>query len=300
MDANQRADSPAAMSRFLSDARFRVYLDYARKTTGIDDETLLTEAAVDLYRWNVTAASTAIGYISFVEVFVRNAIDRQLRLWLAGQRPDRFDDWIDVRRRNPIERIRALINSPERDYLTEAVNTALRRQRQWRSDQSHPRHGHAITRDDVFSQLTFGTWDGMLSRSSHDPDLAHALMGAFPNVEAAWSSEARRMPRVVLPGNDNDPHEDRLRRELIDRLKSIRTIRNRISHDENLLRVEFPKLRHDMYFVLNALGPDCPNWAFPDKAAPLKTLTPANLIAKWRRAGIRAGIRTDAHTDKKQ
>ena len=87
---------------------------------------------------------------------------------------------------------------------------------------------------------------------------------------------------AALPGNDGDPFEDRLRKELVDRLKSVRTIRNRIGHDENLLRVEFAKLRYDMFFILDALGPECPNWAFPDKGEALKTLNPARCIATWQ------------------
>lgn len=61
----------------------------------------------------------------------------------------------------------------------------------------------------------------MLSRSGKDPELAHVLMGAFPNIADAWASELRRMPKGRLPGNDGDPFEDRLRKELVDRLKSV-------------------------------------------------------------------------------
>ena len=275
-----QANDACMVRRFLADARFDVYLQYAAQYVDADEDRLI-ELAVALYRWNVQAASMTIGYISFVEVFVRNAIDRQLRQWVASQHITDLPDWLEVGDRDPIGRIRALINSAERDYLTEARNAALRKKRQWRSDQTHPRHGDSITRDDVFSQLTFGTWDGMLARSSRDMELAHVLMKAFPNIEDAWSAEVRRMPKVSLPGKESDPREHRLRLELIDRLKSIRTVRNRISHDENLLRVEFSKLRHDMFFVLNALGAECPQWAFPDKIDSLKTMSPRNCIAAW-------------------
>lgn len=282
MDTYAQVDDGIMASRFLADARFQVYLDYGKEHAGFGlSSSESVELAVRLYRWNVDASSLVISYISFIEVFVRNAIDRQLRDWIARQRITNLSDWLEAGEHDPIGRIRDLINSPERDYLTEARNTALRKQKQWRRDQHHPRHGGGITRDDVFSQLTFGTWDGMLSRASRDGELAHVLMGAFPNIEAAWAAETRRMPNVMLPGKDNDSREDRLRKELIDRLKSIRTVRNRIGHDENLLRVEFAKLRYDMFFVLNALGRECPNWAFPDRCEPLKTLSPALCITEW-------------------
>ena len=282
MNVKKQADNAVMASRFLADARFQVYLDYARRHVDTVDRERLVDLAVRLYRWNVEASAITIGYIGYIEIFVRNAIDHRLCEWVSGQQITGIPDWLEAGKSDPIGRIRALINSPERDYIAEARNTALRKQRHWRSDQTHPRHGDAVTRDDVFSQLTLGTWDGMLSRSGKDPERAHVLMGAFPNIADAWASELRRMPKGRLPGNDGDPFEDRLRKELVDRLKSVRTIRNRIGHDENLLRVEFAKLRYDMFFILDALGPECPNWAFPDKGEALKTLNPARCIATWQ------------------
>mgnify|MGYP001042448286 CR=1 FL=1 len=265
-------------SRFLSEARLRVYSDYARECSVLRDERSIAVLAMLLYRWNVWASSTAFEYISFVEVCVRNALDHCLQVWVRKQPYQAPTDWIVVGPVNPIDRIRALINNDDKDYLAEAYRNALHQQRGWRSDQSHPRHGQTINRDDVFAQLTLGTWDGMLKRANKDPELAHVLMGAFSNIEEAWESEQRRMPKMRLPGNENDSHEDRLRKEVIDRLTSVRRVRNRIAHDENLLRVQFPKLRYDMFFVLNALDKACPNWAFPDQAAPLKTMNPLNVV----------------------
>ena len=57
---------------------------------------------------------------------------------------------------------------------------------------------------------------------------------------------------------------------------------NRIAHDENLLRVRFPKLRHDMFFILNALDAASPNWAFPDHVVPLKALNPLQVVKDFR------------------
>lgn len=120
------------------------------------------------------------------------------------------------------------------------------------------------------------------SRSGKDPELAHVLMGAFPNIADAWASELRRMPKGRLPGNDGDPFEDSCARNWWTASNRFVPSRNRIGHDENLLRVEFAKLRYDMFFILDALGPECPNWAFPDKGEALKTLNPARCIATWQ------------------
>lgn len=276
--------SPDVFHR-LGQSRFRAYADFVRDSGVPFADSEIDEAAMELYRWNAEASAMVMRYIPWIEVLVRNAIDRQLRLWLAQQAPQSCDDWIDVDNTRPMDRIRALVNTPEKDYLSEARRTALSKKRFWRSDQSHPRHGDEIGRDDVFAQLTFGTWDGMLSRAAKDPELAGVLMKAFPNIEDAWESEASRMPNSSLPGTEADAHEDRLRKELISRLKSIRVVRNRIGHDENLLRVNFPKIRHDMYFVLNSLGADYPKWAFPDKAEPLKQLNPLQVLEQLERKG---------------
>lgn len=276
--------SPDVFHR-LGQSRFRAYADFVRDSGVSFADSEIDEAAMELYRWNAEASAMVMRYIPWIEVLVRNAIDRQLRLWLAQQAPQSCDDWIDVDNTRPMDRIRALVNTPEKDYLSEARRTALSKKRFWRSDQSHPRHGDEIGRDDVFAQLTFGTWDGMLSRAAKDPELAGVLMKAFPNIEDAWESEASRMPNSSLPGTEADAHEDRLRKELISRLKSIRVVRNRIGHEENLLRVNFPKIRHDMYFVLNSLGADYPKWAFPDKAEPLKRLNPLQVLEQLERKG---------------
>ena len=276
--------SPDVFHR-LGQSRFRAYADFVRDSGVSFADSEIDEAAMELYRWNAEASAMVMRYIPWIEVLVRNAIDRQLRLWLAQQAPQSCDDWIDVDNTRPMDRIRALVNTPEKDYLSEARRTALSKKRFWRSDQSHPRHGDEIGRDDVFAQLTFGTWDGMLSRAAKDPELAGVLMKAFPNIEDAWESEASRMPNSSLPGTEADAHEDRLRKELISRLKSVRVVRNRIGHDENLLRVNFPKIRHDMYFVLNSLGADYPKWAFPDKAEPLKQLNPLQVLEQLERKG---------------
>lgn len=154
MNVKKQADNAVMASRFLADARFQVYLDYARRHVDTVDRERLVDLAVRLYRWNVEASAITIGYIGYIEIFVRNAIDHRLCEWVSGQQITGIPDWLEAGKSDPIGRIRALINSPERDYIAEARNTALRKQRHWRSDQTHPRHGDAITRDDVFSQLT--------------------------------------------------------------------------------------------------------------------------------------------------
>ena len=268
-----------AASRFLSDARFRVYLDFA-KTSGISNEAL-AESAWKLYRWNVDMAAEIMRSVAYLEVFVRNAIDRELRVWIRAQRMDEYLDWIDVDGSDPIGRIRKLINGDGQDHFEEARLSALRKRQTWKSDNKHPRYGDSVNRDDVFAQFTFGAWESMLRRSSEDPELSHVLMRAFPYISQAWDIEKQRMPNAKLPGTANESNDERLRKELVTRLRRIRDVRNRAGHEENLLRVEFPKVRRDMLFVLGSLNPGCIRLALPDGAESLKRADPRQVLEQW-------------------
>lgn len=273
-----QSDSHSLLN-LLSESRLGSYRDYVRlhyPHLSPDDEDRLT---LLMHRWNVETSAKTMAYIAYVEIFVRNAIDRELRRWLSTQVINGFPDWISPQPSDPIGRIRSLVNTADRDYLEAARISALNKQRQWKADQTHPRHGDSLNRNDVFAQLNFGTWDGMLGRADRDPELANVLMDAFPCIESAWAVEQRRMPKASLPGTDHDSRTSRLRKELAARLRSIRNIRNRAGHEDNLLRVDFPQLRHNMLFVLGAIDPKCINWAFPDAARDLKTMNADNFLA---------------------
>lgn len=273
------------LSVFLSEPRFSAYRAYvAERYPGLEPDAL-ERYATGLYRWNVAASAKVMAHISYVEVFVRNSVDQAIRRWLAARRVDGFPDWVGSRPMDSIGRIRNLVNTADRDYLEAARISALSRQKQWRSEQQHPRHGGRANRDDVFAQLTFGTWNGMLRRSANDPELMGALMSAFPDAGVAWAVEARRMPNAELPGAEGNSDQERLCRELTNRLQSIRNIRNRAGHEDNLLRVDFPQLRHNMFFVLGSIGRECIRLAYPDGAQELRTMSSERFLTDLVRHG---------------
>lgn len=111
MNVKKQADNAVMASRFLADARFQVYLDYARRHVDTVDRERLVDLAVRLYRWNVEASAITIGYIGYIEIFVRNAIDHRLCEWVSGQQITGIPDWLEAGKSDPIGRIRALINS---------------------------------------------------------------------------------------------------------------------------------------------------------------------------------------------
>ena len=113
----------------LGRSRFQAYADFARNSGIFPATTEVDGIAMELYRWNAEASAVLMRYIPWIEVLVRNAIDEQLRLWLSRQTPQPYDDWIDVADTHPMDRIRALINTAEKDYLSEARRTALSKKR---------------------------------------------------------------------------------------------------------------------------------------------------------------------------
>lgn len=56
----------------ISIPRWRTYLSYAKGNH---------QLALDLYEWNLRAAAATHTVLSVVEVALRNAIDRSLRVW---------------------------------------------------------------------------------------------------------------------------------------------------------------------------------------------------------------------------
>ena len=105
--------SPDA-SHKLGQSRFQAYVKFVRSSGIFPTTAEIDEIAMELYRWNAEASAVLMRYIPWVEVLVRNAIDEQLRLWLARQAPQSYDDWIDVDDTHPMDRIRALVNTAEK------------------------------------------------------------------------------------------------------------------------------------------------------------------------------------------
>ena len=67
-----------AVTDHITGARLATYL----AATGSD-----VRAAVTLYRWNIELAGAVYEALGIAEVFLRNAVDAQLRIWNVAQPP---------------------------------------------------------------------------------------------------------------------------------------------------------------------------------------------------------------------
>ncbi|MFI6427673.1 hypothetical protein [Promicromonospora sp. NPDC050880] len=163
-------------------------------------------AALKLYQWNVEMSSAVYMMLHLVEVFLRNAIDAQLRAWNATQIDPRTDrphsgDWL----LDPSRLIERVVRRDEIDKATRRARLAVR---------DSATGLRPITHDDVLAQLMFGTWRFLLPGRDPGRQLLwrDAIHGAFPGLR-----------RPV--------------RDLVRDVDRLHRLRNRVAHLEPLLVV---------------------------------------------------------------
>lgn len=166
------------------------------------------EEALRLYRWNVELSGAVHEVLHVFEVVLRNALDRRLRRWNAGQqRPDgagaHGEDWL----LDP-SRLLARLLGRDLEAAVRRAEVAVRRS-------ALP--GRPVAHDDVVAQLSLGTWRYLLPpRNPRKEPGKHrlwqdALVHAFPCLVRA-------------------PHE------LVQDVDAVYALRNRVAHLEPLLR----------------------------------------------------------------
>lgn len=165
------------VATLLSQARLAPYL---RATNGN------LRAALKLYQWNVEMSAAVYKMLHLVEVFLRNAIDAELRIWNTTQTDPvtgrlHGPDWL----LDPSRLIERIVRRQEIDKAIRRATLAVK-------DASNgPR---PITHDDVLAQLMFGTWRFLLP-SKKDPGRQflwrEAISRAFPSMERAAADLAR-------------------------------------------------------------------------------------------------------------
>ncbi len=235
----------SGLGALLGSARLATYRDAA----GGDPD-----RATDLYLWVTELSGALHAQLSYVELAVRNAIDPQLAGWNDAQGHGR--EWTADGAAAPL--LYQLLRKPLQDARKWAEKEAAERHPQ------HPRHGAGVTHDDVVAQLMFGAWVKLIrpiSRSeSSAPQQrlwADVLRHAFPHAERSQQG----------------------RTALGSQLESMRRLRNRVAHHDNLLEVD---VRHRLNGILSLLSKVDP--AFPALAAtrsPLRRLVREDPRRAW-------------------
>lgn len=223
--------SQRSLVALLGDARAHAYLSAARGDAA---------KASDLYMWATQVSGALHAQLSYVEIGVRNAIDPVLAAWNASQ-PGFGPDWT-------AEHGTAV---PLYGILKRALAVA----RKNATDESQRRpHGHGrrnaqVTHDDMIAQLMFGAWVKLIHNTDGSPRQATlwaaALHEAFPNV----------------------PNTDAERIRLGAQLETMRRLRNRVAHHDNLLAVNVRARLNESLSLLAKIDTE-----FPTIAAGQSTL----------------------------
>ncbi|WP_123958957.1 Abi family protein [Corynebacterium pseudopelargi] len=219
-------ESKSRLETMLGAARFETYYLAAGEDL---------EKAVDLYRWNTRMAGALHSHLSYFEVLMRNAMNLALQDWnetITGSR-----NW--CLEHQSADLLYSMLKRPMMQARRHATKESRRRHR------LHPRKNQPLTHDDVVAQLTLGNWSNLLGEAL--PDLrpkakvlwADCLHNAFPNID----------------------HDDQSRVDLGKRVERLTRLRNRVSHQENLLGTNFRGRLNDTLSVLKAIDNSYPQWA---------------------------------------
>lgn len=226
----------------------------------------------ELYLWNSQLSQEMNKAIGHAEIFIREAIDQQLRAWnlKQPQRPGSTHNQTgaplhrrDPRRRpsggseewlkHPSQKLANLIFSKRGNRLISEYDTAFFRAQQDLNARvlSHPRHGAAITHDDVLAHITLGTWkhllpDGRLNTS--DPLNRDQVRTKNSQLDL-WNQALS----LAFPYESN-PYV------ISYRLTQMHVVRNRVAHHESLLNMGVPEIHRATVRLVAAIDPQLGSW----------------------------------------
>ena len=240
-----------AVTDHITGARLSTYL----AATGSD-----VGAALGLYRWNIELAGAMYEALGVAEVFLRNAVDAQLRVWNAAQPPHTGrgitynHEWV----KTPAAPLWGVLNPRRRGGAGNysAYLDAYQRAEKDRDARTpgHRRHGHAVDHDDVVAHLTFGTWNVLLPRKNSST----APPGLKPRPQATlWNAALQ----YAFP-NHPDPAVIKF---WVERLHSIR---NRVAHMEPLLDIDPMGYHRTVARLLKAIDPALTDWYTANSRIP--------------------------------
>jgi len=189
--------------------------------------------AADLYLWATELAGALHAQISFVELAVRNALDPQLSAWNVSQGGDA--EWTNVGAAEGV--LYTILKNDIKDARRRGEReTAIRAQ-------NHPRHGAAVTHDDMVAQLMFGSWVKVLRPMSNTESSA--------KQQKLWGDQLH----LAFPGADPS---DAGRVVVGNQLDTLRYLRNRVAHHDNLLTVNLSNRLRAMLSALSKIDGSYP------------------------------------------
>ncbi|MBH5297509.1 Abi family protein [Corynebacterium ulcerans] len=218
----------------LSKPRLQPYLSSANENQ---------ELAISLYRWNLELSVAFLEILAPTEVIVRNAIDRELRLWNKSRKKPGGIFYSENWTSDPAPQLSMLKNA-----LKNAQDQAQKSARS--RAVSHPRCNSNVNHNDVLAQLTFGTWHRLLPSSQPDNKRKqllwnHALVKAFPFAAGNSVDQILRVSGEQM---------------VYSRLRNLSQLRNRAAHMEPLLEVKVNQRLKDVLDLIHYVDPGMYDW----------------------------------------
>lgn len=203
-----------------------------------------------LYIWQVSVAAAWYETIALFEPLLRNRIDMTLRKWNTDN--GRTIDWLE----DAAAPLQGLVRRTARDIRGEAEKAARRRA------PIHPRYRAAVSFDDRISQLTFGNLSALLPQhvpahrgnlasgfTAHENLWRFALRKAFPGLSPKFVENAKHAYGFTAPLEVEAAYA------VGHSLNALRKLRNRVSHQEQILYVDHAARLGEIYGLTHAMAP---------------------------------------------
>ncbi|ORW48939.1 hypothetical protein AWB89_05225 [Mycobacterium paraense] len=178
------------------------------------------QRAMELYEWNTAVSAAFWESLGYLEVALRNALDRQMQaLHLSKGRPSHwiFDDARELGRDAQ--------GAGKHNYPYQHVATAISRVRQ---------NKKRVTPGQIISEISFGFWHQLVSKRQ---------VRIWPNLVAAFPFSPNRSQATV-----HDP------------ISRLRTVRNRIGHHHRIWSLDMAAHYADILTVAGYIDPELAAW----------------------------------------
>lgn len=251
------------MAPMSAEEAFPVLLGTARHQAYVDAAGGNAQRAAELYEWSTKLAGAWHAHIGYIEVAVRNAIDRELAVWNASRTDDQGTpygpDWTVDGGADSL--LYLTIGKPLNDARENARKEARRRPRR------HARRGVPPNHDDVVAQLAFGSWSRLVT-APQGPERPRANASQV----LLWDQALHR----AFPGAaSGEPGRVWVGRQL----EGVRRLRNRIAHHDNLLGVDTTARLNGSLALLALIHADFPDLVMGPNT--LRQLAAADPRLQW-------------------
>lgn len=220
-------------------------LHRSRMKPYMDEMNQHEKKALALYQWHGELTAAVQEVLGVTEVILRNGMDRALQDWNTA-RLGRYSSWL---LEEPATPLRGLTKRKRGDALRRAVKESGERA------SGHPRHGAAITHDDVLAQLMFGVWKDLLP--NHKPEAGSTADNE--NRERLWQDALQ----FAFP-NVDDPDGS----QVFWLVAHLHQLRNRVSHMEPLLNIDVRQSVKEAFDLIRCIDTDVANWASGGNRVP--------------------------------